>query len=463
MYKQSHFHFVGINGIGMSGIAKILHKQGHIVSGCDLACDTANIQELINSNCKISNQHSSNLCNNPSITTVVYSSDVPYNNKELVDARNRGIKTVQRAALLAEIMRTKVSIGVAGSHGKTTTTAIIGHILMQAQTDPTIIVGGIMHNIANNAHYGTGKYVIAETDESDRSHLLLPVTLAVLTNVDFEHANVYKNINEVIETFSLFLNKLPFYGKAIICLDDHNIINILPTLTSSTITYGTTKQADIQAINIQLHANHSSFDIVDNRTKTILGSINIEMPSIYNVLNATGAIATALELEIPFTLISQALSSFKGIDRRFSYKGTMQTPCVEIFDDYGHHPTEIHHSLITARRTTKNKLVVVFQPQRYTRTYHLWNEFITTFHTADIDHLIITDIYAANEPIIENITGQLLAQAIIAKNPSFKVHYVPYQANLEEIQNKVVQIISDNDLLLFLGAGKVNKLADILL
>ena len=458
MYKKEHFHFVGINGIGMSGIAKILHKQGHIISGCDLACDTTNIQELIDNNCKISNQHNSAICNDPSITTVVYSSDIPYHNQELTNARKKGIKTILRATILAEIMRTKFSIGVAGSHGKTTTSSMIAHILMHAQTNPTIIVGGIMHNIKNNAHYGKGKYTVAEADESDRSHLLLPVTLAVLTNIDFEHTNIYKNLNEVIETFKTYLNQLPFYGKSIICLDDQNIANIFSTIHSSMITYGTSDQANIQAINIQLDADKSSFDILDNRTQKILGSISMEMPSIYNVLNATAAITAALEIEIPFSIISQALQSFQGIDRRFTYKGMMKSPAVKIFDDYGHHPTEINHSLITARRKTKKKLIVVFQPQRYTRTYHLWNDFIKVFQSANIDHLIITDIAPSSEPAIENITGQRLAQEILNKNPSFSVHYTPFHTNLQEIKNSVLKVLSNDDLLLLLGAGKINNL-----
>ncbi len=463
MYKKSHFHFVGINGIGMSGIAKILHMQGHIISGCDLANDTANIQELTNAKCKISNQHGSAICNDDSISTVVYSSDILYNNPELARARSKGIKTIQRAAILAEIMRTKFSIGVAGSHGKTTTTSIIGHILVQAQSDPTIIVGGIMQNIKNNARYGTGKYLVAEADESDRSHLLLPTALTILTNIDFEHVNIYKNLAEVIETFTIFLNQLPFYGKAIICLDDTNIVGILPNITSSIITYGTADQADIQAKNIILNPSSSSFDIIDNRIQKNLGSITIDMPSIYNVLNTTAAIATALELEVSFPVIAQALESFGGIDRRFTYKGIMKSPTVEIFDDYGHHPTEIHHSLITARRKTKNKLIVVFQPQRYTRTFHLWNEFITTFKTADIDHLIITDIATANEPAIENITGERLAQEIAQNNPLYPVQYIPFQQDLKDIKNSILKITSDNDLLLLLGAGKVNKLAEKLI
>jgi len=463
MYKKSHFHFVGINGIGMSGIAKILYMQGHIISGCDLACDLSNIQELIDLHCQISNQHNSAICTNPTITVVVYSSDIPYDSQELVAARQKGIKTVQRATLLAEIMRTKFSIGVAGSHGKTTTTALVGHILTQAQTDPTIIVGGVMNNFNNNYRYGSGKFAVAETDESDRSLLLLPVTIAILTNIDFEHANIYKNLAEVSDIFTQYLNKLPSYGKAIICLDNHNIQQILPKTHCNIITYGTHSQAHIQAINIQLNADTSLFNIIDNRNTIILGQININMPSIYNVLNATAAIATCLELEIPFNIIQQAIASFQGVDRRFTFKGTTKNKSIDIFDDYGHHPTEIGHSLITARRKSKNKLIVVFQPQRYSRTFHLWNEFIQTFQKSDIDHLILTDIYAANENPITNVSSQRLAQEIQKVTPHIKVHFIPFENDLHAITQKTIEITSENDLLLLLGAGKINKLAEKLL
>lgn len=463
MYKKSHFHFVGINGIGMSGIAKILHVQGHTISGCDLAPEMSNIQELINDQCQISNHHNSTLCNDTSIDTVVYSSDVSYQSPELVAARARGIKTVQRAVILAEIMRSKFSIGVAGSHGKTTTTAMIGHILMQAETDPTIVVGGIMNNMNSNSRQGSGKYAVAETDESDRSLLLLPVSLAVLTNIDFEHVNIYKSLAEVSDVFTTYLNNVPFYGKAIVCLDDKNIQAVLPKLHCDVITYGTTDQATIQAMNIQLNPDDASFDIINNKNKKILGRININMPSIYNVLNATAAIATCLELETPFHFIQSALELFLGVDRRFTLKGTMPEKNIDIFDDYGHHPTEIHHSLITARRKCKNNLVVVFQPQRYSRTYHLWNEFVKTFATSDINHLILTDVYAASEAPIENITGEQLALDIKKVAPHIHVSYIPFEYNLDAIKDKVTSILSRNDLLLLLGAGKINKLADKLL
>jgi UDP-N-acetylmuramate--alanine ligase len=466
MHTQSHFHFVGINGIGMSAIAKILHKQGHIVSGCDLACDLVNVQELVDAGCIISSQHDSAICHDPSITTIAYSSDVPHDAQELVNARSRGIATVQRAAVLAEIMRKKTgSIGVAGSHGKTTTTSIIGHILMQAELDPTIIVGGIMNNINNNARYGASHFLVAETDESDRSHLLLPVYIAVLTSIDFEHANTYKNLDEVVQTFRQFLDKIPSHGTAILCADDENIANMTIGFNTHQTTYGTKTWADFQIINIDLQADSSSFDIMMNRNweRQLLGRFTINLPSIYNVLNATAAIATVTTLQIPYETIKTALQSFQGVDRRFTLKGVMHNPVVEIYDDYGHHPTEIYHSLITARRKTKNKLVVVFQPQRYTRTFHLWKEFVDVFANSNIDHLIITDIYTANEPTIENVTAQNLVQAIKEKNPACNVSYVAYQAELHDIEKKVIKILSDDDLLLLLGAGKINKLADKLL
>lgn len=463
MYKKSHIHFVGINGIGMSGIAKILHAQGHIISGCDLALEMNNIQELIAARCNISSSHNATLCNDASIDTFVYSSDVSYDSPELSAARNRGIKTVQRAVILAEIMRPKFSIGVAGSHGKTTTSSMISHILTQAQTDPTVIVGGVMNNSYSNSRYGQGKYTVAETDESDKSLLLLPVCLAVLTNIDFEHVNVYKNLSEVSDVFTTYLNKIPFYGKAVVCLDDKNIQTILPNLICNIITYGTANQANIQAINIQFTTDNASFDIIDNKNNVHMGHIKLPMPSIYNVLNATAAIATCLEIELSFETIKQALESFLGVDRRFTLKGIMPEKNISIYDDYGHHPTEIHHSLITARRKCKNNLIVVFQPQRYSRTFHLWNEFIQTFKNSDITHLILTDIYEASEKPIENITGEQLALEIQKNAPHIQIDYIPYENDLREIKNKVLLIALPHDLILLLGAGKVNKLAEKLL
>jgi UDP-N-acetylmuramate--alanine ligase len=465
MNQYRHFHFVGINGIGMSAIAKILHKQGHTVSGCDLACNLVNVQELVDAGCDISSAHNSEICKNPSITSVVYSSDVPYESQELINARNRGIETVQRAAVLAEIMEKKYGIGVAGSHGKTTTTAMIGHILMQAECDPTIIVGGVMNNINNNARHGNSHFVVAETDESDRSHLLLPLQIAVLTNIDFEHANTYKNLDDVIAAFRTFLDQRQSEGKNILCADDENISKMISEFSTPQITYGTKEWVDYQITNVDLQPDSSSFDLIIKAPDQSLTTrhFKIQLPSIYNVLNATAAIAAATELSIPYEIIAQALKSFQGVDRRFTLKGVTQTPSVEIYDDYGHHPTEIYHSLITARRKTKKHLIVVFQPQRYTRTFHLWQEFIDVFARADIDYLIITDIYTANEPAIEHITSAKLVQAIKDKNSLCEVYYIPFEQDMANIKNKVLEIACDNDLLLLLGAGKINQLAGKLL
>lgn len=463
--NRQHFHFVGINGIGMSAIAKILYKQGHTISGCDLACDLMNVQELVKNGCRISSQHNSDICHDTSISTVVYSSDVDYQSKELVNARNKGIATLQRAAVLAQIIHTKkYSIGIAGSHGKTTTTSMISHIFMHAQYDPTIIVGGIMNNIHNNAHYGSSEYMITEVDESDRSHLLLHVNTAVITNIDFEHVNTYKNIEEIIETFRIFLTQVSPSGHAIICLDDENIRTMYHTYRFNTdiidYTYGINRQARIRPINIHLNPTNSTFDIDGYQD---LSDITINTPGIHNVLNATAAIATALSFNIPQQTIKEALQSFQGVDRRFTFKGMMAHPTVEIYDDYGHHPTEIYHALITARKKTKHNLIVIFQPQRYTRTFHLWNDFVQVFANSGIDHLIITDIYTAHETPIENITAEKLVLAIKSKNPSCHVSYIPFDHDLTAIKNNVLSIISDNDLILLLGAGKVNKLADKLL
>ena len=458
MQIKHHFHLIGINGIGMSGIAKILYKQGHVISGCDLAHTHNNIKELIQAGCSVSRHHGSSICHDLSISRVVYSSDIPYDHEELQRARSLNISIVPRAQILADIMLNKNGIAITGSHGKTTTSSMISHIFLQANLQPTIIIGGIMHSINNNALYGTGDHVIVEADESDKSHLLLKKHTAVVTNIDFEHVTTYKSLDEIRLTFLQFINQLPKTGIAIVCSDDENILKILPETSSAFFTYGTTDQADFQAINIVLKENDSYFEIFDQKNKIILGSIKLPMPGIYNVLNATAAIATALQHTIPFKIAAQALKLFEGIEQRFSYKGTLRHPRADVFDDYAHHPTEIYHCLMTARRKAKKKLIVIFQPQRYTRTYHLWNEFITVFKNADIDHLIITDIYAASEPVIENINALELVRQI-KKNNQFKhIYYIPFDKKLDYIKKHLAEYIDGDDLILFLGAGKINVL-----
>ena len=461
MYKQNvHIHFVGIGGIGMSGIATILKYQGYEISGCDLDLDQTSIKNLRKIDCTIHQGNNTPACKSDAIDVLVYSSAIQPDNPEIVAAQQRGIPTIARALMLAELMRTKYSIAIGGSHGKTTTTSLISHILIEAQLDPTVIIGGHLKNISNNARIGNGDFLVAEADESDRSLLHLQATLAVVTNIDLEHLETYRDLNDIKNTFKQFLNNLPFYGKAIVCIDDKNIQSLLPMPHIKTIKYGLSPVADLKAHNIDLQPDHSTFTVVAKDTAKPLGSIRINMPGQHNVLNSLAAIALARELAIPFDVIQKAIESFKGIERRFSYKGTFRG--AEVFDDYGHHPKEIHHTLLVARRRTKGKVIVVFQPHRYTRTDRLWDDFIETFLHSDIDHLIITDIFPASEVPIQGISSQRLAQELQSRKPNFSVTYLPFEQSFDQIRKNLERNLENNDLLLLLGAGKVNKFADSL-
>ncbi len=454
--KMPHIHFVGIGGIGMSGIATILKHQGYIISGCDLDMDQASIKQLRALGCTVHQGNNTPGCHDDSIDILVYSSAVKQNNPEIVAAQQRGIPTIPRALMLAELMRTKHSIAIAGAHGKTTTTSLISHILIEANMDPTVIIGGHLKNISTNARLGSGTFLIAEADESDRSFLQLQATLAIVTNIDLEHLETYTDLEDIKNTFKQFLNNLPFYGKAIVCIDDANVRSILPMPHVKTIRYGLTLDADIYATDVELNADHSTFTVWNGQEK--LGQALINMPGRHNVLNSLAAISLAHDLEIPFETIAHALRSFKGIERRFSHKGTYKG--ADIFDDYGHHPQEIMNALLVAKNRTKRKLTVVFQPHRYTRTNKLWNNFVETFANSSIDNLIITDIYPASEAPIENVTSKRLVEEIQQKNPALAVQYIPFSDDFEEIKKEVEKMIDKDDLLLLQGAGKINKLAD---
>ncbi len=457
MYKKKvHIHFVGIGGIGMSGIATILHYQGYTISGCDTDCDQQSIKNLLNLGCTIASKNNTDLCHRNTIDILVYSSAIKKNNPEIVAAQKRGIAIIPRALMLAELMRTKYSVAISGSHGKTTTTSLIAHILIESGIDPTVIIGGHLKNISNNARFGDGDFLIAEADESDRSLLHLHPTLAVVTNIDLEHLETYKDLADIKHTFKQFLSNVPFYGKAFICIDDENIASILPITHIKTIKFGFSPEADIRATQINIHPDYSDFTVYCKKTK--LGTITLNMPGKHNILNALGAIACALDLEIPFSSIAHALKNFKGIERRFSYRGTYKG--TEIFDDYGHHPKEIENTLKVAVYRAKKKLIVLFQPHRYTRTHKLWDMFIETFLASTIDHLIITDIYPASESPIAQVSSQRFVQALKARKPSFSIEYVPFQADFTAIKQAIEKNIQSDDLLLLLGAGKINKLTE---
>jgi UDP-N-acetylmuramate--alanine ligase len=459
MYKKkAHIHFVGIGGIGMSGIATILKSQGYEISGCDLDFDQTSVKNLRAIGAQVFQGNNTSQCQDTSIDILVYSSAVKTFNAEIVSAQNRGIPTIPRAVMLAELMRTKYGIAISGSHGKTTTTSLISHILIEAAMDPTVIIGGHLKNISNNARLGDGEFLVAEADESDRSFLHLYAALAVVTNIDLEHLETYTDIEDIKATFIKFLNNIPFYGKAILCIDDANVRSLLPIPHLKTIKYGLTSSADYYATNINLKPDHSMFCVWHKEQQ--LGIVQLNMPGRHNVLNSLAAIAVARDLDVPFETISRALINFKGIERRFCFKGVFKT--AEFFDDYGHHPQEIYNTLLVAKNRTKNKLTVVFQPHRFSRTHKLWNEFIDIFVQSSIDHLIITDIYPASEAPIPEINSFNLVKAIEARNPKFSVSYAPYDAQFKAIKDVLEPLLGAEDLVLLLGAGKVNKLVEVL-
>lgn len=461
MYKRkAHIHFVGIGGIGMSGIAQILKNQGYDISGCDADMDQQSIKDLKAAGCMIFEGNNTPACHESNPDILVYSSAIRAHNPEIVAAQARGIPTIARALMLAELMRTKYSIAISGSHGKTTTTSLVSHILMEAKLDPTVIVGGHLKNIDANARLGDGEFLVAETDESDRSVQNLHPTLAVVTNIDLEHLETYKDLDDIKQTFKRFLNNIPFYGKAFVCIDDANVRSIIPALPHiKMVKYGLDESADLYATNISLEADHSTFTVHGKEGK-ILGTITSRMLGRHNVLNTLAATAVALDLGIQFETIATAVENFKGIERRFCYKGTYQG--AEIFDDYGHHPIEIYNTLLVARKRAKKKLIVVFQPHRYTRTDKLWNDFVKILSTAEIDHLIVTDIYPASEAPILNVTSENLVQAMNDLKPTFPITYIPYESDFTQIRQSISNLAHDDDLVLLLGAGKVNKLVNYL-
>jgi UDP-N-acetylmuramate--alanine ligase len=457
-HKNTHIHFVGIGGIGMSGIAHILKAQGYTISGCDKNIHQKSIADLAELGCEIYEGNNTPLCSNPSINILVYSSAIHEKNLEIKNAQERGIPTIPRALMLAELMRTKYSIAIAGSHGKTTTTSLISHILMEAKKDPTVIIGGHLKSIGSNARLGAGDYLVAESDESDRSFLHLYPTLAVVTNIDLEHLDVYRDLEDIKNSFKQFLSNIPFYGKAVVCLDDANIRSLLPITHIKIGSYGIDSPAEWTAHNIHIESDHSVFDLYHNGI--FIDTMTISIPGKHNLLNTLAAIAICRELGVSLEVIKEAIASFKGVERRFSFMGSYKD--AEFFDDYGHHPTEIKNSFLVARKRTKNKLIVVFQPHRYSRTEKLWNDFLQALKAAPIDYLIMTDIYGASEEPIPGITTAAFVKELQELKPSFPVVYTPVTSKLEKIQESLELVLEKDDLVLLLGAGNTNALFTLL-
>jgi UDP-N-acetylmuramate--alanine ligase len=440
--KTRHLHFVGIGGIGMSGIAEVLLNLGYRVTGSDLV-ESETTARLIELGGEISLGHSKDNVGDADV--VVISSAVRPDNPEVVAARQAGIPLVPRAMMLNELMRMKYGIAIAGSHGKTSTTSMVATIMAEARMDPTMVIGGKLNILGTNARLGAGDYLVAEADESDGSFLQLTPTIAVVTNIDNEHMDYYGNFEDLRSAFSRFLEKVPFYGRAILCLDDEEVAGLLAELDRPYITYGLTAQADVIASHIVHSGFGSSFHV--SLSGEPLGDVNLKVPGLHNVYNALAAISIGLELDIPFEIISKALGSFAGVQRRFQLKG--EAVGVSVYDDYGHHPTEIRTTLDGARRGWEGRIIVLFQPHRFSRTRDLLGEFGTAFHNAD--EVLVLDIYGAGEEEIEGLNGEVVADTL----GSHGHRYVKYVGSRDQAVKSALEILKPGDLLLTLGAGDI--------
>jgi UDP-N-acetylmuramate--alanine ligase len=445
--KIQHIHFVGIGGIGMSGIAEVLLNLGYHISGSDTK-ETEVTRRLRSLGCEVSYGHRRE--NLKEADVVVTSSAIRPGNPEVEAAEERLIPVIPRAEMLAELMRMKIGIAIAGTHGKTTTTSLISTVLAAGGLDPTVVIGGRLNSIGSNARLGQGEFLVAEADESDGSFLKLMPTIAVVTNIDPDHLDYYKGIDEIKETFLCFLNKIPFFGLAVLCLDHPNVQSLLPRLKKRFTTYGLTPQADFQAKEIVFEGLSTSFDVIRQRQE--IGRLSLRMPGLHNVYNALAALGTAFELDIPFRVVQETLRDFGGIQRRFQIKGEKKG--VLIVDDYGHHPVEIMATLKAARTGWGKRIVAVFQPHRYTRTQALFNDFLTAFYDADV--LILTEIYPAGEDRIEGVESRALFEGLRGHGHKD----VTYLADKKEIVEHLLRILSPGDLVITLGAGDIWQVSE---
>jgi UDP-N-acetylmuramate--alanine ligase len=434
----------------MSGIAEVLLNLGYRVSGSDLK-ETEITKRLKGLGASLSFGH--NPENLKDADVVVISSAVRFDNPEVKAAHERNIPVIPRAEMLAELMRLKYGIAVAGAHGKTTTTSLVATVLAKGGIDPTVVIGGKLNAIGSNAILGSGEFMVAEADESDGSFLKLSPTIAIVTNIDAEHLDHYRDLEEIKEAFLSFINKIPFYGLAIVCLDDVHIQDLIPRVNKRFITYGLSAQADLRALGLTHEGMNVHFTVLQ-RDKN-LGTIELRIPGRHNVYNALAAVACGLELEIPFSKIRQALGEFGGVQRRFQIRGEVNG--VLVVDDYGHHPTEIKATLSAARQVWNRRLIVVFQPHRYTRTQYLFKEFLTAFYQTDI--LILTEIYPAGEDPIAGISAKKLYKGI-KEHGHKQVLFVP---DREEILGHLHSLLKPGDVVLIMGAGDIWQVGEELL
>ncbi|MBI1803258.1 MAG: UDP-N-acetylmuramate--L-alanine ligase [Ignavibacteria bacterium] len=440
-------HFVGIGGIGMSGIAEILLDQGFTVSGSDRSLGEVT-ERLVKLGAQVSEGHrAENIC--PDVDALVYSSAVALDNPEIVEAQRRKIPIIRRAEMLAEVMRLKYGIGIAGTHGKTTTTSMVSLVLMEGGLDPTVIVGGKLSGLGGtNARLGHGDFIVVEADEFDRSFLSITPTISVLTTLETDHLDCYRDLEDIKNAFIQFANKVPFYGFIVLCLDEPALQDIMPHLSKKKIlTYGLNPQADIQAWDIAPKDNTTRFTVV--RDDRDLGHVTLQLPGKHNVQNALAAIAVGLELGVPFQKVKIGIEKFAGVYRRWEKKGDVNG--IALYDDYAHHPTECRATLSGVKAGWRRRVVCVFQPHLYSRTRDFYEEFGKAFLLSDV--LIVTDVYPAREEPIQGVTGELIVNA--AKQYGHKeVHYVPEKT---KIPATLMNIVKPNDIVVTMGAGDIWK------
>lgn len=439
-------HFIGVGGVGMSGLAEILRTLEFDVSGSDLR-DGENTRNLRRLGVRVDLGHRADNVHGADV--VVYSSAIRSDNPEVVEARLLGIPVISRAEMLAELMRLKYGVAIAGSHGKTTTTSLVATILRAAGFDPTVVVGGRMAALGSTARLGAGDLLVAEADESDGSFLRLSPTIAVVTNIDPEHLDYYGTHERLKTSFVEFIEKVPFYGLAVLCLDHPDVQDLLPRVHRRHVTYGINPQADYSARRVQVQGVSTSFEAF--RRGEPLGEFTVRMPGHHNVLNTLASIAVADELEVPLDVVKSALATFHGVARRFSVVDVAEG--VALIDDYGHHPAEVRATLAAARGAyNNNRVLVAFQPHRFSRTQHLFEDFARAFNDADV--VFLTDIYSAGESPIEGVTSERLAEAL----RSHGHHGARYVPDREELARQLAEAARPGDVVIALGAGDINRI-----
>jgi UDP-N-acetylmuramate--alanine ligase len=444
---HEHIHLVGVGGIGMSGIAEVLLTLGYRVTGSDLRT-TEVTRRLEKLGAGIVYGHSADSID-MGIDVVVVSSAVDDGNPEVVEARALRVPVIRRAEMLAELMRLKYGVAVAGAHGKTTTTSLMAAVLGEGGYDPTLVIGGRLKSLGgSNARLGTSRYMVAEADESDGSFVALKPVIAVVTNIDREHMNHYRTMERLVDAYVEFVNSVPFYGRAILCVDSDEVRGMLPRIRKRVVTYGFSADADLRAVEVRRDGFKTSFEVI--RRGVALGPVELAMPGRHSVLNALASVATALELGMDFSDCSKALSAFEGVMRRFEVKGECNG--VTVIDDYAHHPTELRATLGAARDGFSQRVLAVFQPHRYSRLADLFKDFAAAFE--DADEVVVTDIYAAGEQPLEEASAQLLVDAIRRLHDG-PVSYLPFDDTLAP---RVAELSRPGDLVITMGAGDITRL-----